>query len=340
MPSRSRLPKMPQGVKLQAPKVEVPKFKVPLPLVREAACTRQQPVLTKPLFPVVQSKQQVATKLDTPSVTKRFFAACGIRQPLFDTRPHIQTRSFSSWKSIFADIFGLSGKVNQAQQNEPKGKSAKRKIKIEDATQSAEWRASIQEQLNAQDMYGRTPLMIAVENKDYGQVQSLLAQGANVNIAANDGVSPLMLAITSAEYDLVKLLIAHGADVNATDKRGQTPADHLMVAYTIFKIARGGFSQTYEKIYALLRDAGARDSDKFFNCKKREKRTARATGYDHSLEVLGFEHGVKPTSGDIKKAYYRLAKRHHPDAPGGSEDMFKKVRAAYEHLKGGYQEPV
>ena len=52
-------------------------------------------------------------------------------------------------------------------------------------------------------------------------------------------------------------------------------------------------------------------------------------------EILGLERGA--TRAEIKEAYRRLAKKHHPDKNPGdkaSEWIFKEVGWAYEHLRG------
>ena len=46
--------------------------------------------------------------------------------------------------------------------------------------------------------------------------------------------------------------------------------------------------------------------------------------------VLGIGSDASPES--IKAAYLRLAKRTHPDAPGGSSRRFREVRTAYDTL--------
>ena len=51
-------------------------------------------------------------------------------------------------------------------------------------------------------------------------------------------------------------------------------------------------------------------------------------------EVLGLEHGA--TTAEIRTAYLRLAKKHHPDKNSGdraSEWIFKEVQRAYETLR-------
>jgi len=52
-------------------------------------------------------------------------------------------------------------------------------------------------------------------------------------------------------------------------------------------------------------------------------------------EVLGIE--PEATKAEIRKAYRRLAKQHHPDANPGdaaTAERFKEVQQAYESLVG------
>jgi molecular chaperone DnaJ len=50
---------------------------------------------------------------------------------------------------------------------------------------------------------------------------------------------------------------------------------------------------------------------------------------DH-YTTLGVERGA--TAEDIKKAYRKLAHKHHPDKDGGDEEKFKEVNSAYQVL--------
>jgi curved DNA-binding protein len=47
-------------------------------------------------------------------------------------------------------------------------------------------------------------------------------------------------------------------------------------------------------------------------------------------KVLGVDKAA--TADDVKKAYRKLAKEHHPDTTGGNEEKFKEIVGAYETL--------
>lgn len=50
----------------------------------------------------------------------------------------------------------------------------------------------------------------------------------------------------------------------------------------------------------------------------------------NAYQTLGLPRTA--TEDDIKKAYRKLAMKHHPDREGGSEEKFKEVKEAYEYL--------
>lgn len=48
-------------------------------------------------------------------------------------------------------------------------------------------------------------------------------------------------------------------------------------------------------------------------------------------DVLGVQRGA--SAADVKKAYYKLAKEHHPDKADGNSEVFAEVSAAYDVLR-------
>ena len=67
-------------------------------------------------------------------------------------------------------------------------------------------------------------LIPALKNKDKKFAQTLILNGANVNVADSDGNSVLHLAMYCNDFTLIKYIIAAGADVNAVNKtESQTP---------------------------------------------------------------------------------------------------------------------
>lgn len=49
-------------------------------------------------------------------------------------------------------------------------------------------------------------------------------------------------------------------------------------------------------------------------------------------QVLGLKVGATPD--EVKKAYRRLAKKHHPDL-GGDSELFKEINKAYDDIING-----
>jgi cytohesin len=79
---------------------------------------------------------------------------------------------------------------------------------------------------NTQDMFGTSPLMLAVSHGSVEAAAALIAHGASVNFATSTGWragrTALMVATGRRHLDCVRLLLDHGADVNASDMRGVT----------------------------------------------------------------------------------------------------------------------
>jgi ankyrin repeat protein len=79
--------------------------------------------------------------------------------------------------------------------------------------------------VNSKNGAGRTPLMGAAFSGNVRVIRKLLAFGADPNTADNRGVTALMEAAAQGYEDAVKALIAGGADVSAKDNSGLTLVD-------------------------------------------------------------------------------------------------------------------
>ena len=77
--------------------------------------------------------------------------------------------------------------------------------------------------INAADEDGFTPLMNACLEADADCVRELLAAGADVNAVENDGGTALHLAAVNGYADCCKLLLEHGANPAARSVSGGTP---------------------------------------------------------------------------------------------------------------------
>lgn len=82
--------------------------------------------------------------------------------------------------------------------------------------------ASADQNVDATNRYGVTPLAIACTLGDAAATKELLDAGANPNISIAGGETPLMTASRTGNVEVVRLLIAAGANVNATETSDQT----------------------------------------------------------------------------------------------------------------------
>lgn len=96
--------------------------------------------------------------------------------------------------------------------------------------------------INAKDKNGRTALINAAgayRDSSHATIMVLLANGAKVNDADNDGVTSLMLASKASLAGLMRTLLKAGADlsVNAKDKQGQTALMYFVDGFNQSAIA-------------------------------------------------------------------------------------------------------
>ena len=57
-----------------------------------------------------------------------------------------------------------------------------------------------------------------------------------------------------------------------------------------------------------------------------------------AFEVLGVKPGASPV--EIKSAFYKLAKTHHPDVDPSKAELFKEIHKAYSTLLSGQVPPL
>jgi len=92
--------------------------------------------------------------------------------------------------------------------------------------ETAKWQQlhRLDKEINQQDERGGTWLYCAARDNLTETVRSLLAKGANPNLARTDGVTPLYIAAQNGHADIVELLLANKANPNlARTDDGATP---------------------------------------------------------------------------------------------------------------------
>lgn len=192
--------------------------------------------------------------------------------------------------------------------------------------------------VNARDVAGWTPLMEAAATGDVRTAELLVARGAHVNDAANDGQTPIYLA-ARGRPKMVEYLLAHGADPNATTRDGRTPLMHAVKTgwLTVVKPALiDGYREVFEALLARGADVNRRDSSGTTALME-----AAANGDAETVELL-LSHGADPTLRDArgKSAFDIAAKATHGavvralvahDVPLGAKQRIKYAlgRLAY-----------
>ena len=72
---------------------------------------------------------------------------------------------------------------------------------------------------------GWTPLQYAAFNGHNAIVEYLIAAGADLGLAAPNGLTPVMLAVLGNRTDTLKLLVSSGFDVDARNEKGESALD-------------------------------------------------------------------------------------------------------------------
>lgn len=78
------------------------------------------------------------------------------------------------------------------------------------------------EDINAQDEFGKTALIIAIENNHDKLATFLLEKKADVNIEDKDSMTALLLAAKGGHNQLAAKILLKGANINHQNKKGET----------------------------------------------------------------------------------------------------------------------
>ena len=73
--------------------------------------------------------------------------------------------------------------------------------------------------INKQNNFGSTPLLLATNNNNVEYINFLISKKCNINIVNQNDNSSLMYACMYNNYEIVETLITNGANINAIDKQ-------------------------------------------------------------------------------------------------------------------------
>jgi len=134
--------------------------------------------------------------------------------------------------------------------------------------------------VNARDVFDRTPLHLAAAFGHLDVAKLLLDRGADIDARESDGWTPLHYAAVNGRLDVARLLLERGADAGIKSRYGETPAD-LAREY--------GFESVAEFIDSWARRGGGAGQAARGRVEGTEQVVREARSH---VEVLGVEAGV------------------------------------------------
>lgn len=96
---------------------------------------------------------------------------------------------------------------------------------------------------------------------------------------------------------------------------------------------RREYRRTLDEHFKRMMEENARRREQQYEQYYRQRQsTARPQGNSRANAIKLLSLGEGFTEKDVKSAYRRLSKVHHPDVAGGSEENFKRLNKAYNYL--------
>lgn len=135
---------------------------------------------------------------------------------------------------------------------------------------------------------GDTALHMVTEAREPAWINLLQQNGADVNVADEEGETPLIIAAGNRFIDGARLLIHYGADVNRANRRGETP------------LIRAVQRRDYDMVELLLAqgaDPDHRDSFAGYSAREYAERDRRARRILDLIEASEDESGTTELSG-------------------------------------------
>ncbi len=117
--------------------------------------------------------------------------------------------------------------------------------------------------LNIQDDTEDTPLLRAIRlNKSKAFIGYLLNNGFDINSANLFGITPLQMAVQCAHVELVEFLLSRGADVTRRDGNGDTVLSKVALGWSVaVRDRQNDYCDCYLKIIKVLLEHGAEVDD-------------------------------------------------------------------------------
>ena len=151
--------------------------------------------------------------------------------------------------------------------------------------------------LNHRDASGDTALLTAIANRDTNWILFFLQEGANPNLASEDGETPLIAAARLGYDDAVDALLKSGAEVDRSNRLGETP---LIVA------VQRRHKSIVEKLLKAGADPDVTDAAAGYSARDYARRDNRARDILSLIEANGQKKVRKAESKPVTLDEFKL----------------------------------